>query len=474
MWQGPLTLSKDEVSNLKSIGVRQIFIRAGTFTSDGNHLFLVIPQKWISNAGGLKCHLVFNFDSGVISHFSHYDLETMASEIRDRVEKQIEAARKAGVAVSGVQFDFDVPTSKLTRYADLLRSIRSPSPELRKGGQIAVSATGLVTWLRSPGLLDVSRELDFLAPQFYEGVTSRTLDKMTPISDLDAFKENVHRADRLACPYYVGIPAYGHALLYDEAGLLRALYPGLPPADALRHPFFRLETAYPSDRLGKRAGRIQDWAGEEMLKFRAIHADRNGRGLGYTLAYTIPTAELLRRYMEVAKTEQSSRCLGAILFRYPEAGQSLALPIPTVQAVLQDRVVAPKLEISARGQADTFDMIDAPDPSSAAPTDAYLVVKNVGNAPTFVAPDAVLLRVAFDQGGFDDIRRRDMDAVRRLDDRTLEFTKGYLAPGQTLRVGPIRLLGKATRATLSWRLREADGFGVVSEGPIKLDLTTGK
>ncbi|MGL1664155.1 hypothetical protein ACSTJP_00450, partial [Vibrio parahaemolyticus] len=73
-------------------------------------------------------------------------------------------------------------------------------------------------------------------------------------------------------------------------------------------------------------------------------------------------------------------------------------------------------------------------------------ITNSGNEPTFVSPDAVRLEVKFDSDGFDDVGSRDMDSVVKLDEQTLCFQKGYLAPGQSVHVGPIRLIGAAHSA----------------------------
>ena len=473
VWQGPFAFSDKDVSQLKELGVSQLFVRAGTFTSDGEHVYLTLPQRWDSKARGLKIHLVFNFDAGVVAHFSHYDLRIMADDVRRRIEKQISEAEKAGIDVGGVQFDFDVPTSKLNRYADFIRRVREDSAVLKRGERIQVSATALITWLHSSALVAVSRELNFLAPQFYEGFTGPTLDRMSPISDLESFRKNVSRADALACPYYVGVPAYGHALLYDEVGRLTAMYSGLKPADALRHPSFQVEAAYPCDRLGHPAKSEANSVGEEILKLKAIRADRNGHGLDNTLAYAIPTPTLLQRYLAEARSLQSDRCLGAIIYRYPESGQSLALPFPTVQAILTSKPLVPHLKIVVKNSVDNYDLVEQAQKATPAPMDVYLEVTNDGNAPSFVGPDAVVLGVAFDQPGFDAIRRRDMDSVAQIGPSSLELRKGYIAPGQSLQVGPIRLVGEARAAKVTWRIRAAEGFKFTS-GSSQVNLASSR
>ena len=130
----------------------------------------------------------------------------------------------------------------------------------------------------------------------------------------------------------------------------------------------------------------------------------------------------------------------------------------TVRSVLLDKPTAPHLRVAAKGHLDSYDMVERVQKTESAPMDVFLDVTNDGAGPTFVSPDSVQVRVKFDQTGFDDVRRRDMDSVTQLDGQTLEFRKGYIAPGQTLHVGPIRLLGQAKTAHIEWRVRTAEGF----------------
>jgi len=462
-WHSPYTVSSDESKLLSDVGIQKVFVRAGTFTSDGENVVLKIPQSYKTKAKQ-DLHLVFNFDSGVIRHFEHYNLEKMSSQVAVRIDKQVDEAVKAGERVQGIQLDFDVPTRLLTRYGQLVHKIRSKLT----ASKLKFSSTGLMSWLGTSGIRDLSAELDFIVPQAYEGETGRTIETMRPVSDPDYFRRTIGKAGSLRCPFYIGIPAYGHGFLFDEQGKLASIYQNLGPAEALRHPSFKFISASPVDRLGKPAKSATDSVGEEIIKFRAVRPAPDGRGMGYYLAYTIPAADLLTRWIAAAREAQTSNCLGAVIYRCPEPESTLTLPYQLFASAIRGVKEKPELKVSLDTVRDNFDLIESSAPNRQAPKDIFLKVQNIGKAPTFISPDAVEIEIQLDTPGVESVRLRDFESVRYVSQDKqvpnrqasgLILSKGYLAPGESAYVGPIRLLtGQANITAVKWTARDGDGF----------------
>jgi hypothetical protein len=465
-WHSPFQISPAQSRDLKTLGVTRLFVRAGTFSSDGRNMVLVIPQKYGAGGSGFRIHQVFNFDTGVVRHFESYDLERIAGQIAKRVNDQVQRGKQAGLDVEGVQFDFDCPTRLLSRYAELVRLVRQQLP-----GRPTFSATALMSWLGTKGVAALSRQVDFLAPQAYEGVTGNTVDTMRPVSDEQDFRRRIARADGLACPFYVGVPAYGHAFLFDPAGKLLDVYRGLEPADAFRHPAFNLILAEPSDRFGHPAKSPTDSVGEEIVKFRAVRPALNGQGLDDFLAYTVPTPVLLERMLRAVRETRSENCLGAIIYRMPEGDSSMTVPWRSLMEGLAGRSIPPKLKIGLESRSDAFDLIESAKPLPDAPKDLDLKIENIGG-PTFLGPDALEVDVVLERPGFDEVRRRDMDSAvpgileggrvtRCAPDRAnvASFSRFGLGAGQSIAIGPIQLLSsKRQHISVRWRTRDSDGF----------------
>lgn len=477
-WHAPFALTPRETKTLQDLEVKQIFVRAGTFSSDGTNVVLVLPQLYGKGSDAFDVHLVFNADSGVIRHFEEFDLPTLTEQISERIVRQVRAAKDKRVKVIGVQLDFDCPTRLLPHYAELIHRMK---PKLEKGWRdltrrnqkpdrphLQISVTGLMSWLGSRGLRALSKEVDFIVPQAYEGITGRTVNTMRPVADLETFKNDIHKADDLACRYYVGLPAYGHAFLFDDKGQLVGTYRNLRPQDALRHLSFQFQDACPANRLGEPAASNAEATGEEILRLKAVRPAPDGRGAGYTLAYTIPSPQLVIQALQSAREEQSDRCRGAILYRFPEEDDSLTVPMESLVKAIRGQETGPDLKITVDTEMNSFGVIEKN--AADTPIDVFLMVQNTGDEATFVSPDAVTLEITLDVPGVQDVRLRDFDRVSYGPDEerpdrasVIRLQKGALAPGEKARVGPIRLLtSNPKHITIAWKARASNGLDVVS------------
>lgn len=452
-WHTPYKLEPNEIDTLEKLGVDRMFVRAGTFTSNGRDITLRFPQRYRKGANAFAVHLVFNFDGGVVRHFEEFDLEKMADDVAGRIERQWQAASMEGLFVEGYQLDFDCPTRLLPRYADLVSRIRE------KTRKTTVSVTGLMSWLGNDGARRLSREIDFMVPQAYEGRTGLSLDKMAPISDPLDLQRTLPKAEDLDCPYYVGLPTYGRVLQYDEMGRITGPYRGLSSGDAVRHRSFRIDRAFPTDRNGKPAT-PETAVGEQLLFLKATAAAPNGRGLNYTLAYSIPSPSMLGRMLRTALQSRGSKCEGIILYRFPEADDSLNLSLGAIESTLEHKPAKPDIGVLASAEASPYGAIE----NGAEPgLDVFLKVRNRGSAATFVAQDAVEIEVEFPGGEVDDARPRDMASVSKIGPNKLLFRRANLAVGEIVQIGPIHLLSRSVETcTIRWRVRDPGGFETLS------------
>ncbi len=449
-WHAPFRLAPDDLARLRRMGVGTLYVRAGTFSSDGKRAVVVLPQRWDSGAPGLGVVLTMNFDPGLVSHLETISAERLAAD----VARGLEDARKAakGARFEGYQLDVDCPTRLLPRYTDLLRRVRA-----KVGGPLSITA--LPTWLGSPYVRDLADAVDFIAPQFYENRTGRTLATLEPVSDPAALRRGLMRLRDLGVPFRAGLSAYGHALLYDPRGSLAGMYRGLSPEDALRHPSLRPEAVGPLEA-------------ERRLVLRAVAPDAGGRGLGVRIAYVLPTAEALRRQLSAYRKAAPPNALGPILYRFPEPGEAMTLPLSTVEAALKGAPARTELEVSATARAVPWDLV-APDARAARPPQAVVLrATAVGGGPSEAEEGAVQVLVRFDRPGIDGAAPGDFDSaeVGSLDPggafrrgsgvraNAVLLRRGHVLPGESLRSGAIETRADgATSVVAEWSVRSPDG-----------------
>jgi hypothetical protein len=451
-WHQPFRIAPSEAAEWKAVGVRQLYVRAGTFRKEGQVAKLILPEIWAGPSEGLDVHLVFNFDYTLVDTFEQMPLEGLARSVQAQILAERARAERAGIPVVGIELDFDCPTRLLPRYADLLHRLR---PALRSA-RSALSITALPTWFGSGAVEQVQAETDFTVPQYYEPQIPKTLTDFATVSRLSLLERGLAQAGRRGAPFYAGLPAYGHALIYDERGKLLGTYRGMSALDAMSHSSFHLVRAFPADKEGKPAS-PNAYIGEDIYDFVAVKPAPDGRGLGFHLVYDLPTPALLAQHLAVVRAQHPRNCRGVILFRYPEPGELATLPLPTVLGVLRGERAQPELRVQFQVKPAPWELIETSRSAAHPPSDLTVRVTNIGNASTFLAPDAVTLTLRFNRPGFDAIAPGQFDAVeaRFQSDPTAPFEtalrssptranrlrirKFHLAAGETAVFGPIRL-----------------------------------
>ncbi|HTQ10804.1 MAG TPA: DUF3142 domain-containing protein [Fimbriimonadaceae bacterium] len=472
-WHSPFAVSDEDARLLRSAGFTTLYVRTGTFTTDGKRLLLALPEQWQSGDKGFRIVSVFNFDPGLLTHFDAFGVDRMAGDMAPRIAAALDGARKRGIHPAGVQLDIDCPTRLLPKYAELLGRLK---PMLAKdfSGTWSFSITALPTWLSSPQFADVASRVDFVAPQFYEGRVGRTVDDIVPVSDPSELASGLRRLDGTGIAFYAGIPAYGHALLYDKRGRLEAVYRGLSAEDALRHPSLRYESTTPIDARG-RAARESSYVGQDLVALKAIHPDSSGRGLGDTLAYLLPSLEIESGQARDVEEKAPANCRGMIVYRYPEPDETTCLSIRSIVAAIRNE--APTLEygVEAHSRAVPYALIGGRS-AQTVPRELTISILGKGNAPTETSPDALQVIVDFDRPGVEDYALGDFDRAEMgvVDDAggfvpcgraratALRLTRFNSQPGEVLRSGGIDLASDGPRTVrVTWRAHGMGGFHIV-------------
>lgn len=461
-WHTPYHIEPAEAAQLHAIGVKQLFVLAGTFHSQHGAVHMIMPQQWEAAPSTLGIHLVFHFDATLIKDFEKLPVELISSAAGSDIANVSAEAEQHGVRVVGVQLDFDCPTRLLGRYGELMRRLR---PALKHG--VALSATALPTWYTSKNIELLMKHVDFLAPQYYEPEVPKTLDSAATISRLSLLEHGLRAAGSHSYPFYAGIPAYGHALLYNEQGSLLGMYHDIGIIGAMHQNALSLMRSLGVDRSGKPAS-AASYIGEDIYDFKATRADEEGHGLGYHLVYDLPTSELLRSHLAALTASRPRNCRGVILFRYPEAGELSTLPFQTIAAALNGRKAQPNLKVTISSTAAPWEVVESHRKVKRVPHDVTISVTNIGDAGTFIAKDAVMIRLQFDVVGIDAVDPGSFDSIQSLfsDDEikhdikasplrsnTVQCCKVYLAPGETARIGPIETQAEHVRG--NWTVRGA-------------------
>lgn len=431
-WHQPFKIPPDELAQLQAMGVRRIFVRAGTFHKDAKGLRLTLPQRWAGSAGRLSLHLVFNFDASVLHDFAELSNEALTSAVLREIAAARAAAERAGLRVAGVQLDLDSPTSHLPKYADLLHRIRAGMPH----PALALSITALPTWYQSPNLEPVLHEIDFAAPQYYESHLGPSLGEYATVSQPAKAERGISAAGWRGAPFFAGVPAYGHALVYNRAGRLAGAFHDLSLCEALRNPAFRLDRRYGADGEGHPATPAS-YIGEDVYDLKALVDAGDGQGKGFHILYDVPTPVSVARHLALLRRKRPGNCLGMILFRYPQPGEVSTLPLCAAAAVLRGEQPRPDLHVVLRPKPAPLEMLDSGVTPDHRPIDVAVTVSNTGSAGTFIGPDAVTITLVLENAAIEEIAVRGADRVDT-----------FSQPNDTASTGPPALRASAGRANL--------------------------
>ncbi len=471
-WHTPYRLTDNDAKQLRELGIGRVYVRAATFGLKNAKVIAQLPQDFQSGTEGLPLVLVFNGTAALAGRLDQLPLRDAAHAMAEVIAETRARAETASAQVVGVQLDVDVPTRLVPTYARLLVALRK---ELPKGTEL--SATALTTWLGSDRIDALVESVDFLVPQFYEGRTPKSVNDPKPISDPAELARGLERIGRLGGAFRIGLPTYGHALLFDPNGKLQRTYRGLSVDEAMRHPALVPEAFFGMNGKGGPAARPGDYIGEDLVRFRAREPGRGGRGLGYAITYILPTPEMLVQPMRTLRESHPANLKGAILYRFPEPGESMTLPLSSLARALRGEPST--ADLRARLNREGRDVgVD----------DFRLELKNEGAAGTFPGETPVFVLAVFDGPGLEEVQPGDFtngavgiwnEAMGELIPsgpmraNAVLFKAPRLAAGQTLRSGLISFGSKSTvsSARLRWMARGPGGFeSIRGEQPVEFSV----
>ncbi|MGR9014874.1 MAG: DUF3142 domain-containing protein [Gammaproteobacteria bacterium] len=224
--------------------------------------------------------------------------------------------RQLGINVTGLEIDHDCATRRLPDYAQFLAKLRQDTAGLG----LSLSITALPTWLESPELLNLLKNVDEAVLQVHSVV-----DPQHGLFDAQQAKDWVEKFSAISpIAFRVALPTYGSRIAWDKDKRIAAVESETP---------IGLETAEAQELIV----RPQD------------------------------VAVLLDRWRE----QPPSRLTGISWFRLPTRDDRRAWSLETWQAVIEGRKIAAKISAYASpgpfpGLLDIFvsndSDIDAPFP----------------------------------------------------------------------------------------------------------------
>jgi hypothetical protein len=454
-WHQPFALPDTDVAQLKSMGVSQLFVRTGTFHKWGDGIRLTMPQQWGKNTGALPITLVFRFDYDVVKGYEPLSNGKLVTEIVASMLSERARAEQAGAHVIGVQLDLDCPTRLLTNYADLLSNIHMKLYT----SHLQLSITALPTWFTSSYIENVVDSVDFTVPQYYEAELPSRLDSFATVSRLERMMRGLAAAGAAGRPFYAGVPAFGHALVYDGAGKLRGTFRDMGACAVADSPNFRMVRSFAADAYGKPAAR-EAYIGEDIFDF--VPAETESGGRSPHLIFDLPTPEMIAQHLAAVRANRPPNCRGVILFRYPEAGESLTLPMPALAAAVKGEPVRPDLRVRVTSVAAPWELIETQRAATRPPRELTVTITNVGTANTFLRSDALTVTLHFDRPGLSEIRMRAANSAETY----FEDTPGHPIRSSAARANTVILrkscLAAGETATLVKILIPADGATTIS------------
>ncbi len=306
------------------------FIRAGQFDIKDAGFIRIMEI-----AGQFPCrvsvHLIYNASPAMLERFAEVDTERFAARIAETYRQDAAQAERDGCRVVGLQLDIDAPTSGLPRYAALLRLVREALPSATQ-----ISITGLPTWMNAPALRRVLDQTNFWIPQFYGDLIPKDLSDAGTITAPFALSHQVAQARRLEHPFYAGLAAYSHALLYSKQGTLIALRGDIAASDIVRQKDLQLIRRQAFPVSNDKDASIGEWRYVFQATKEVSIGNWNMRR-GEHLVLNVPTAAGLRHAARTVRAEAGANLRGVCVFRLPREGDETTLTNGEIAFALADK-----------------------------------------------------------------------------------------------------------------------------------------
>ncbi|TGO02825.1 hypothetical protein PN36_18445 [Candidatus Thiomargarita nelsonii] len=189
-------------------------ILAGEFDLKEKRLnFRRVHIKWDTlSTPRISVTLVFRIRTPISSFLSAGQIKKVGTFLNDRFNKIIKEAHNKGVQVVGIQLDYDCPTSKLTDYRKLLAYVMTHHPKW------IWSITTLPTWSSHADFKKLVASLNYFVLQVYTFERPQQLGDDLAIVHTTQVYDYIKQVSEIKTPYYLALPTYGYAVIFDESG----------------------------------------------------------------------------------------------------------------------------------------------------------------------------------------------------------------------------------------------------------------
>jgi hypothetical protein len=211
VWHRTKPLTEEEREKLRAQDVKTLYWHIGEMENRTGAWRWKTPARTAQGlAPGWRVVPVVRLTSEIRQPFSPAFLPPLREEL----------ARVAGDH-GALQLDYDCPDRLLPEYAAALRALRQAVPHL--------SITALAQWPRLPGFAALTREVEEIAPMFYDlqadptGVGANA--PPPPLLDPDQFEAVLKPWAQCPIPWRAGLPTFARLTIFDRAGVSRGQIP---------------------------------------------------------------------------------------------------------------------------------------------------------------------------------------------------------------------------------------------------------
>ncbi len=133
------------------------------------------------------------------------------------IEKTLKIINKWGV--NRIQFDVDVPESKLGKYYHFLTAIKN-----KLSSKIELSVTALPSHLKHKKFWEITNIIDYYVLQVHGIDFPKKIDNKCAIIDEDVALDAIKKAENIGKKFIIALPSYGYLLCFDKkTGLFKKL-----------------------------------------------------------------------------------------------------------------------------------------------------------------------------------------------------------------------------------------------------------
>lgn len=394
-WQSSLPSQHDVDQAISTTHAQWLFARAGQLDLNGDRVVRINPAQG-TFPRNISIHVVYNASEQFLRSVETVDPVAFAEAVAAAFDDDLDRARRDQATIVGVQLDIDVATRLLPHYGEMLCAAHKALPT-----DVALSITGLPTWMESADIVRALDEVDFWTPQFYGGSIPEHVADNTPIASTRLVGQDVDRARDLGYPFMAGLAAYGYALHFDRNGRLMELRGDVDPARIARNRRLHPVDVRPFERSEAQA---------VESRWRCLYqssADSMIDGLvvrtGEYLLLDVASAEALRASARRVRERAGSGLCGLCVFRLPVDGDPTTLAITEIASALADTDAVVSADVRAR--------VTSSESTGPAIT---LSVENTGTTAAMPGQDALVVDLRVAQGSVRDARARGFDEIEYL------------------------------------------------------------